>query len=155
MIKNTKREIINQKLLSLSITFILCGFTGTLKAADSAGISGTVKTLLENTVNGDYDGDGKADLLLRHDDGTIRLYSMNGEQVLTDKFVRHPDADWKVIGANDYDGDGKSDLLIRRDSDGLVWFYGLDGSEVLKSEYVIYKNAALRLANEWKVLRGK
>ena len=65
---------------------------------------------------GDFNGDGKSDLMLRHFDGRFSLQAMNG---------RHPIAaesggvdidaglDWRVEGIGDFDGDGKDDVLLR------------------------------------------
>lgn len=65
---------------------------------------------------GDFDGDGRADVLLRHVRGAWRLYAMNGPQPTPESpsrpgFTRH--TVWRVAGVGDFDGDGADDVLMR------------------------------------------
>jgi len=65
-------------------------------------------------TRGDYNGDGKSDLVLR-DDNSVVLFQMNGTAIA---WVGSHGASgsWSVVGTvGDYNGDGKSDLLLRKE----------------------------------------
>ena len=81
---------------------------------------------------GDFDGDGKDDVLLRHQDGRWRLYLMDGRAVLAGGGAVSLTADlaWRVAGIGDFDGDGKDDALMRH-QDGRWRLYLMDGRAVL------------------------
>ena len=83
---------------------------------------------------GDFDGDGKADVLLRHSDGTWRFHAMDGLSVATGVPVRlTPKLEWYWAGAGDFNGDGRDDVMLRR-ADGPWVYYPLDGSRVIVEE---------------------
>lgn len=82
---------------------------------------------------GDFDGDGRADVLLRHVDGSWRyhgspLSGLRGQPVrLTRK------EEWYWTGVGDFNGDGSDDVLMRR-TDGVWVYYPMTGSRVLAEE---------------------
>ena len=70
---------------------------------------------------GDFDGDGRDDLLLRNIDGRWREYRMNGRLAAV-ALPRLPlETGWNLAGIGDFDGDGADDLLLR--STGGNWLY--------------------------------
>ena len=81
---------------------------------------------------GDFNGDGRDDLLLRNKDGWITNwlatenggFANNGANATTLLTT-----DWFVNSIGDFNGDGKDDLLLRR-SDGWVtdWLGTANGS---------------------------
>ena len=81
---------------------------------------------------GDFDGDGKDDVLLRHDDGRWRYYRMDGGTILAGSGgVGLPqDLAWQIAGIADFDGDGKDDVLLRHEH-GYWNFYPMDGRRIL------------------------
>jgi subtilisin family serine protease len=83
---------------------------------------------------GDFNGDGKSDLLFRRDgDGVIFQYQMNGFQIVAVQQVGVIGLDWVLIAVADFDGDGKSDLLFRR-TDGTLAIYLVNGAQVVGSQ---------------------
>ena len=81
---------------------------------------------------GDYNGDGKADVLLRHDDGSWRIHLMDGASAGPGVPVRMTSKlEFYWAGAGDFNGDGRDDVLLRRD-DGVWLYYALDGSRVIR-----------------------
>ena len=83
---------------------------------------------------GDFNGDGKDDVLLRHTDGRWHYYPMDGRNVLADSGAASLTRDlaWGIAGVGDFDGDGKDDVLLRK-RDGRWYFYPMDGRTVLDS----------------------
>ena len=61
---------------------------------------------------GDFNFDGKADILWQNDDGTPGIWLMNGLTVLAAAPVGiNPGPAWQVKGSGDFNSDGKADIL--------------------------------------------
>ena len=92
---------------------------------------------------GDFDGDGKDDVLLRHTDGSWHGYLMDGLTVRSSGGVDLPsDGDWTLAAIGDLDGDGKDEPVLRH-SDGRWRLVPLSGLSVAASggtELPITKN---------------
>jgi hypothetical protein len=80
---------------------------------------------------GDFNGDGKDDLLFQNDSGQIWQWQMNGSQVAASSQVGNPGPAWHVVGTGDFDGDGKSDIILQNDS-GQVLQWLMDGCRVVE-----------------------
>jgi len=82
-------------------------------------------------ATGDFNGDGRTDLLWRHDSGLISdwLGDPNGLVDNGHNSEINPGISWHVVGAGDFNGDGRDDLLWRHDS-GLTseWLGEANGS---------------------------
>ncbi len=82
---------------------------------------------------GDLNGDGRDDILLRHDDGRWHYYPMNGSLAGSG---RGPVAgvtrslDWQLAGLGDLNGDGNDDILLRH-VEGRWTQYPMDGRNVM------------------------
>ena len=73
-----------------------------------------------NPVPADYDGDRKADLSVKGNDGSWWLdYSGNGYGRWDASYSGYGNANYAPVAA-DYDGDGKADLSVRG-NDGSWW----------------------------------
>jgi hypothetical protein len=68
---------------------------------------------------GDFNGDGRVDILWRHDDGTVRdwLGQTNGGFTgnVGNLNLTVP-TDWNIVGIGDFNGDGRSDILWQHDN---------------------------------------
>ncbi len=69
---------------------------------------------------GDFNGDGKSDILWHYEDtanpsdplnGNAAIWLMNGTTPTATTVVATAPPDWRVIGTGDFNGDGKSDIL--------------------------------------------
>ena len=87
---------------------------------------------------GDFDGDGRADLIARLPDGALRLYSSNGEGGWTAPTTIG--SGWstmnKIIGAGDFNGDGANDV-IAVGAGGQLYLYPGNGKGGWKSRVQI------------------
>ena len=100
---------------------------------------------------GDFNGDGRADILWRHTDGTISnwLGTAAGGYTPNDvnAAVQVPNA-WSVIGVGDFNGDGRDDILWRH-TDGTIsnWLGTASGGWSPNDA-----NAAVQVPLEWSVV---
>ena len=80
---------------------------------------------------GDFDGDGKADILWQHDNGTPAVWLMDGVNVrATGPALHNPGAGWHVKEALDFNGDGRADIMWQHDNGTpAVWL--MDSVNVL------------------------
>ena len=82
---------------------------------------------------GDFNGDGRDDVLLRHSDGRWFYYPMNGRRVITSQ--RGPanltsNTAWRFAGIGDMNGDGRDDVLMRH-TNGRWYYYAMNGRRVI------------------------
>jgi hypothetical protein len=79
-------------------------------------------------VRGDFNADGRTDILWRHDDsGENVLWFMNGANLVSGTFLTPAalgDTRWKMVGTHDFNADLKTDILWRHDTSGenVVWY---------------------------------
>jgi Domain of unknown function (DUF4347)/FG-GAP-like repeat len=84
--------------------------------------------------SGDFDGDGKADILWRNVNGSVSLWRMNGANVLSTNFLTpysSANNNWQIASTDDFNGDGKTDILWRNTDDGRLSLWQMNGSNVL------------------------
>jgi hypothetical protein len=83
---------------------------------------------------GDFNGDGRVDILWRNDDGTMRDWLAQSDGSFVGNIAHfnvNPGLSWHVAGTGDFNGDGRTDILWRND-DGTMrdWLAQSDGSFV-------------------------
>ena len=78
---------------------------------------------------GDFDGDGKADILWRNTStGENYIWLMNGLTIARPGSLNSlSDQAWQVKGIGDFDGDGKADILWRNSSTGENYIWLMNG----------------------------
>ena len=74
---------------------------------------GTVDPPLEHRGSGDFNGDGKADILWQSTSGARAIWLMNGTVHISSVSLGNVDNQWKIVGSDDFNGDGKTDILWR------------------------------------------
>jgi hypothetical protein len=85
-------------------------------------------------VAGDFDGDGKADLLWRNAvTGTAVVWLMDGETRLAEGSIGIAPLAWQIAGTGDFNGDGKADILWRNGTDGSAVIWQMNGLEKAES----------------------
>jgi hypothetical protein len=78
---------------------------------------------------GDFNGDGKSDILWRNDNGQVSIWMMNGAQI-TAVDLQNVSNSWHIDGTGDFNGDGKSDILWRNDN-GQVSIWMMNGGSII------------------------
>ena len=94
-------------------------------AVDTAWQIAGTSSLVQST--GDFNADGKADMLWRKSDGTVAMWLMNGTTPATQAVIGTIDTTWQIAGSGDFNGDGKADIFWRN-SDGTLAMWLMNGS---------------------------
>jgi hypothetical protein len=102
---------------------------GTTAMSTPPLIPGLVDPAWRIVATGDFNGDGKADLVWQHTDGWLAVWYMNGSsrasvELLTPAQVP---ASWRIVGAGDFNGDGNTDLVWQH-TDGWLAVWYMNGS---------------------------
>ncbi|MDA1275408.1 MAG: VCBS repeat-containing protein [Verrucomicrobia bacterium] len=83
---------------------------------------------------GDFDIDGKADLVFQNSDGTIAFWLMDGTNLVAGRVldaVQSLEPSWRVEGTVDLNKDGQLDLLVQSTDGSLAALY-LNGTLLLE-----------------------
>jgi hypothetical protein len=55
---------------------------------------------------GDFNGDGKSDILWQNTNGEAAIWLMNGISPISEPVVGNPGSSWHIVGTGDFNGDG-------------------------------------------------
>ena len=106
---------------------------------------------------GDFDGDGRKDILWRNASGEVTAWLMNGTVIagagdLTSGGVAaRPDASWSVAGVGDFNHDGRADILWRNGSGSLAeWL--MNGTTITASGAITSGGVAVAPDATWHVV---
>ncbi len=81
---------------------------------------------------GDFDGDGRDDVLLRHADGRWYYYPMDGRRHMAGRGIANltRNLEWSVAGIGDLNGDRRDDVLLRKPTTGAWYYYPMNGRQI-------------------------
>ena len=105
---------------------------------------------------GDFNGDGKSDILWRNTNGSLIDWTMNGSQVTSSQQVTlggsaaSPDASWSIAGIGDFNGDGNPTSLWRNANGSLI-DWTMNGSQITSSQTVTLQGTAVTPDARWSV----
>ena len=86
---------------------------------------------------GDFDGDGKADIVWRNiDRPQTRVWLMNGFSIAQGGALPLMPHAWTIAGVGDFDGDGAADLLWRSETTGQNRIWLMDGVTVKRRDTI-------------------
>jgi hypothetical protein len=127
----------------------LAGFSGQLVASAAAG-GGVQQTVMQPDARHDFNGDGRSDILWRHDGGLVTDWMGNASGGFASNYgnlASNVATSWHIAGTGDFNGDGRDDILWRHDS-GLVteWLGTANGGYADN-----YANAAANVATSWHI----
>ena len=80
---------------------------------------------------GDFNGDGKSDILWREVTGYVSVWEMNGTTIQAGMGLGYLPTNWSIVGTGDFNGDGTSDILWR-DTAGDVFIQLISNAAVLQ-----------------------
>ena len=88
-------------------------------------------------VQGDANGDGRADILWRNSTtGDNYGYFMNGLVIAGEGYLPNVPVAWAVAGLGDFDGDGKADIWWRNTVTGDNYIYLMNGQTVASGGFL-------------------
>ncbi len=130
---------------SLTVT----GLNGALAVRTAA--EGGIELVLPS-VKGDLNGDGRADILWRNNDGTLTNWLGRADGGFTSNdgagLFAGVATSWKVASVVDFNGDGRSDILWRNDNGALTnWLGQADGGYVSNDANAFFAT----IDTSWKV----
>ena len=80
-------------------------------------------------ITGDFNNDGKADVMWRNVTGAVSLWTMDGATITSNVAMPTIDNTWRFQSLGDFNGDHKSDVLWRHVS-GQIVFWQMDGATI-------------------------
>jgi hypothetical protein len=87
--------------------------------------------------HGDFDGDGRDEVLLRHlTTGDIGMWMVNGGAVVGGAFVGNVPTTLDLAGIADFNGDGRADILFRDSLTGDIGVWLMNGSSIIAGGYL-------------------
>lgn len=83
---------------------------------------------------GDFNGDGKDDILWHNDDGALSVWTSTGSGFVENQMNASAATSWQIVEAGDVNGDAKADILWRN-SDGAISVWTSSGSSWSQNVY--------------------
>jgi arylsulfatase A-like enzyme len=116
-------SMVNQMYQDLKHDRPLIGWTTNLIEA--------LGTFTEVVGTGDFNDDGKTDILFRDKStGDLGVWTMNDTTITGSVGIGKPQIEWEVVGTGDFNGDGKTDILFRNKNTGDVGVWTMDDTTI-------------------------
>jgi hypothetical protein len=95
---------------------------------------------------GDFDADGRSDILWRHSGGALYIWLMNGMGIASSTYLSPISTAWQIRQLSDFNGDGKTDILWRESASGSSYLWLMNGATTLSTGYT-----ASQADNSWTI----
>ena len=105
------------------------------------GVGGSFRII----ANGDFDGDGRMDLVWNRPQGDMQFWRGDGFNFAARQYFAQYPAEWTLVGTGDIDGDGRSDLIWHRARDGLLAYWIMNGPQIVR-------HGGILVGGNWRVL---
>ena len=110
-------------------------------APNNANAAAVVPTSWHIVGTGDFNGDGRDDILWRNTDGTVSNWlgtAVGGFTPNDANAARFVPTAWHVVGTGDFNGDGRDDILWRNDNGQLSnWLGQANGGFLLNDDVAL------------------
>jgi hypothetical protein len=126
---------------------------------DATLVSGTLTTpptldpVWRAAASGDYNRDGRADILWHHrTSGELVVWYMNGATLLGGTFTSPSalaDVNWQAVGAGDFNLDTRTDILWRHSVSGEIVVWYMNGTTLLGGTFT---NPSAFADVNWKIV---
>jgi hypothetical protein len=119
-------------------TITIWFMNGTTVTFSGAPLNGTASTVWQVAAIGDFNGDGKSDILWRNtSDFTTYIWFMDNTVITSHGFTAaSAGAVWQIVGIGDFDADGKSDILWRNSTDYTTYIWFMNGTTFTSSGFI-------------------
>ena len=107
---------------------------------------GSVATSWNIVASGDFNGDGKKDIVWQSSTGQVAVWTMNGATRLGSYVIGSASPPWQVATASDFNGDGKSDIVLQNGATGERSIWLMNG---LSRVGIVTLGA---LSTQWKII---
>jgi hypothetical protein len=109
------------------------------RARDAAGNTRTAASIAVNVSNvgsgvpGDFNNDGRPDIIFEHDSGQLYAWYMDGNALIGEGgFVPGSvQSVWRVVGVDDFNGDKRPDLLWQHAVTGQLYIWLMDRTTLI------------------------
>jgi beta-glucanase (GH16 family) len=107
---------------------------------------------------GDYNGEGRADILWRDTNGTLIDWTMNGSQITNEQQVTFGgspvslSSSWQIAQIGDFNGNGTSDILLRNSTNGAMAEWSMNGAQIASSTQLSFQGNLAAPSNTWTTL---
>jgi FtsP/CotA-like multicopper oxidase with cupredoxin domain len=99
-------------------------------AISSSGSPGAIPANSQIKGSGDFNGDGKVDVLWQDAAGTMTIWFMNGTTLSSSTIIGAVGSPWLISGVGDFNGDGMADILWYDPTTGTVAIWIMNGAVV-------------------------
>ena len=99
-------------------------------------------------ATGDFNSDGKTDLVFQNTDRSLAVWLMNGTKLDSAAlfFPSDPGVGWHVVGTGDFNSDGENDLIFQHE-DGTLAVWNLKGTVLVSANLFLPANPGM----SWRV----
>ncbi len=109
---------------------------------------------------GDFNQNGKADILWHNTDGQTQIWFMDGNKIVSRANIVGEDGKsmvigppWSIVGVGDFNQNGKADILFHNADDGASQIWLMDGNKIVSRPNVVAENgSALRVGPPWSIV---